>query len=369
MTRSTGHYWEFPGMVPTLLIKVYLSGLGIGHNCERVTSAICHVAKVHLDTKMVAYIDMGAGTPDDLVVATYQFNLVCQMIRDLGLDLALSKCEGPCHRLTWTGSTFDSIKMLMYIEEDKVEDCLDLALSMLTRSDITLKEMESFIGKLQHSIKFCPGGRRFLYRLLRMRREMNEIDKYSLTYEARIDVLWFVRFLKQFNGVAVIRSQVVFTDTFMVDACLIGGGGLWKGKAHALFKWPTSVLSWNLAINHLEMFNVLVLFRLWCSQLRGTTVLVYCDNQTSVKSLFKGKARSEFMASCLRELWHISCANDIFVSCKHIKGEENTAADILSRAFNSPKDWQRYEDFRSEDKSVRSEVGRSLFDYPDSFLR
>ena len=52
------------------------------------------------------------------------------MIWKLPLDsfiLALEKCDGPCRILTWTETMFDTIKMIMYVDLDKIRECLDLA--------------------------------------------------------------------------------------------------------------------------------------------------------------------------------------------------------------------------------------------------
>ena len=194
---------------------------------------------------------------------------------------------------------------------------------------------------------------------------MTEGETYSLSDGAIEDINWFTRFLTRFNGVAVIRSQSVFTAILLVDACLTGGGALWQNTAHVLFKWPASCLQWNLSINHLELFNLLIAIRHWHKNLQGQTVLIKCDNNTSVLSLLKGHTNNTFMAVCLRELWHICCVNDIFIECQHIKGSDNCSADVLSRAFISPKDWMNYEMFENSCKSVRQDFGKDLFRYPD----
>ena len=66
--------------------------------CERVTTAICHGAKVQCNADLEPYIDdMGAGTTDNLEKATKEFNDVCNLVLHMGLDLAVDKCVGPSH--------------------------------------------------------------------------------------------------------------------------------------------------------------------------------------------------------------------------------------------------------------------------------
>ena len=335
--------------------------------CERVTSAVCYAAKQRHDADVVAYIDdMGGGAPDDLDYATKQFNAVCNTVTEMGLSLAPEKCQGPSRVMSWTGSTFDTVEMIMRIDEEKIQESLDLAKSYLHKTDITIKDIEILLGKLQHSIKFCPGARRFLNRLLMMRREMLEDKTYRLTTGAVDDLSWFISFLSDFNGVAVIRSQFIPTVIVYVDACLIGGGSLWEGVSFVSYKWPEHVVKWCLAINDLEMFNVLVSIRKWKEKLRGHTVRIWCDNNTSVKSLFSGRARNNFMNSCLRELWYMASAGDIFIDCKHIAGVDNNVADLLSRAFNTQDDWNKYQDWSMKSNLKMTSVNVDDFRFPDT---
>ena len=165
---------------------------------------------------------------------------------------------------------------------------------------------------------------------------MSETGRYEFTKGARLDLIWFVKFLERFNGTALIRSQFVHTVTILVDACLIGAGSIWKGTAFCSYKWPDFVLGWNVNINELELFNVVVTIRKWKEKLQGKTILVLCDNKTSVMSLFSGKTKNDFMAACLREMWYLASTNDMFIKCEHIAGSANNEADLLSRAFNGP---------------------------------
>ena len=174
--------------------------------CERVTTTICYTAKQRHDAELVAYIDdMGGGAPDDLKYATRQFQAVCHTVTEMGLALAPEKCQGPSRVMCWTGTTYDTAKLTMKIDQEKIDECLKLADSFLHKTDITIKDLEMLIGKLQHSIKFCAGARRFLTSLLKMRRNTEEGLGYSLTQGAIENVLWFKSFLLISMG---LRSYV-----------------------------------------------------------------------------------------------------------------------------------------------------------------
>ena len=334
--------------------------------CERVTTAICYAVKRACKAAMEAYIDdMGGvgGTNKELVEIEYKN--VCATIVKMGLNLALDKCEGPSTFMTWTGTSFDSVKMIMKIEESKVSEALEIAENLLKRVDITLEELESFVGKIQHCIKFCPGGKRFLNRILQMRREMDESSRYGLTQGAVEDIDWLRKFLQVFNGQAVIRSQLIPSVKIHVDACLTGGGGIWNEKAYFSVGWPDFIKLWDISINDLEMFNVLLAVRLWKEELKGKTCRIYCDNNTAVQSMSSGRAKNTFMAGCLRELWWLCCTQDIFLACDHVAGVQNEIADLLSRANNSDSDERKFQNF-IQASPLKEEIvyDESLF-FPD----
>ena len=173
-----------------------------------MTCAVGYAVKRRCNARLVAYIDdMGAATGKILAKADIEFKQVCSTVTDLGLDLAVDKCEGPRQQMSWTGTYYDTVAMTMEVDKQKIWETLYLVKDSLFKNDCNLHDIEVLLGKLQHAIKFCPRGRRFLNRLLAMRRNMSETGRYEFTNGARLDLIWFVKFLEKFNGTALIRSQ------------------------------------------------------------------------------------------------------------------------------------------------------------------
>ena len=182
---------------------------------------------------MVAYIDdIGVGTASKLDKAKLEFKKICNTVCEMGLKLAPDKCEGPFQVMSWTGTTYNTVKMTMRVEKSKIDETLDLIKGYIEIKYLTVKEMEVLLGKLQHALKFVPGGRRFLNRLLEMRRGMGEI----ITFGALEDLDWFIKFLHKFNCQAVNRSQFIASVTIHVDACLIGAGGVWEDNKFLAYR-------------------------------------------------------------------------------------------------------------------------------------
>ena len=98
----------------------------------------------------------GGGTASKLEQAKLEFNKICETVCEMGLDLALEKCEGPRQVMSWTGTTYDTIEMTMRVDKTKIDETLDLTKGYISKREIDLKEMEVLLGKLQHALKFVP---------------------------------------------------------------------------------------------------------------------------------------------------------------------------------------------------------------------
>ena len=60
-----------------------------------------------------------------------------------------------------------------------------------------------------------------------MIRQMNRVDEYVITLEARKDIAWWGRCAHQYNGISLIwlHNEPQVDRLIATDACLIGYGG------------------------------------------------------------------------------------------------------------------------------------------------
>ena len=56
-----------------------------------------------------------------------------------------------------------------------------------------------------------------------------------------------------------------------------------------------------------------------------------CDNATVVSALTSGKVKDQSIAAISREIWYLAASHDFEMRAVHLPGEENRAADLLSR--------------------------------------
>ena len=341
---------------------------GVRHGamvCQRVTEAVIHVAKKEADTDAEGYIDdTAAVTPPSLPVAEKQYQHFHSVVSDLGLTAAPAKCIAPCTRLSWVGVTFDSVEFRMFIDQQKISETLDLCRLVLELPTIKKRFLQSLLGKLNHATKLTPHARIFLNRGFALLRTISDTAPVAVDPGFKEDLKWFICFLNQYNGQALIRSLVDPTVTVEVDACLLGGGGVSDPLGYFYYMFPQHLLDLALHISALECFNVLVSLRLWKSQLSGLTVRINCDNQATVSALKSGKSACSTMVDILRETWVICSTFDIHVVACHKPGVDMSTPDLLSRAYLSETHWQKLCKYRDNTALTWFAVPSEMLLYP-----
>ena len=98
----------------------------------------------------------------------------------------------------------------------------------------------------------------------------------------------------------------------------------------------------GLDINTLELRTLLVALRLWAPRLSGCRVQVYSDNWATVVTMNTGKASAEQFQAVHREVYLLLARHQVLLKVRHIRSEENRAADLLSRWDTRPDMGQRF---------------------------
>ena len=78
---------------------------------------------------------------------------------------------------------------------------------------------------------------------------------------ARQDIGWFKAYLRDFNGITLIRPQVA-SEVISVDACPRGVGGVWWGTDVYGAHIPEYIQKLGLSIGSIEYWNLLMSVRL-----------------------------------------------------------------------------------------------------------
>ena len=109
-----------------------------------------------------------------------------------------------------------------------------------------------------------------------------------------------------------------------------GLGGSYDNYVYAL-QIPKGFQGYNIA--HLEILSIVVALKVWGQAWANKSIEIRCDNLAVVEVLSSGKARDSIMATCARNIWLLAAIYNINVMVTHIRGCDNSVADLLSRWF------------------------------------
>ena len=112
------------------------------------------------------------------------------------------------------------------------------------------------------------------------------------------DLIWFLKFLPHFNGVAFF-NHVPIKKVIELDACLQGLGAVYQKQVYSI-QIPKSFE--NYTIVHLEMLNILVALRAWSQQWAASKILLKCDNQAVVSVLNSGRTQDLTLGAMARNI-------------------------------------------------------------------
>ena len=311
-------------------------------SCQGSGEVVGFIYKKCRGHPVVVYIDDFNGvSSSDPEVAQGDFQYLGELLETLGLQEATRKAVPPGTRRVLLGVMFDTVAMTIEVSPERVADTLTLTDRWASQSRATKQQVQQMVGKLIFICKCVRQGRVFLNRLLSFLRGFSDEQKTrSIPWKAKLDVMWFNKYLKEYNGISIIPSQHWGAPDAVIatDACLLGCGGTCSNQFfHSPF--PQEVWERRYHISELEMLTVVAAIKLWSQQCKGLNISIYCDNEATVIAINSGRCRNEAMHACLRELAYVTVTHECQLRATHIRGKDNRIPDFLSR-------WELGQEFR-----------------------
>ena len=307
-----------------------------GIACQRATNILAFICKQN-GVEVLNYLDdLGGADVEGRAQGSFEF--LGELLRKLGFAESGAKACSPATRMIFLGILFDTVKMVMEVTPERVQETLEEVRGWATRETTSRKELQVLLGKLHFVCKCVRQGRVFVSRLLNLLRETSEHGVKSVSEEARADIRWFEKFLPEFNGVALIPdARWSEPDAVLAtDACLVGCGGVCEDEFFQS-EFPVGIAESACHISALEMLTVVVAVRIWGHRLGRAKIKVYCDNEATVHVVNSGKTRDPFMQCCLRELCYVTAKAQCVIRAVHLPGVKNRLPDLLSRWSISPQ--------------------------------
>ena len=287
-------------------------------------------------SNIIHYLDDFCGGQESYDLAQSTLGSMLGTLENLGVPIAQEKVEGPTNSLQYLGLVVNTQTMEITLPTNKIEDLkYHINICLSKRSKVTLRELQSLIGKLNFACRAVSPGRPFCRRLIDATMGVKQpFHRIRITNAMKEDLKIWLSFLNSFNG-----SCLILPDSWLDNSDLqlftdasgsLGFGAYCQGHwAHG--KWPANWQDGGPDITYKELFPIVVAIELWGSQLANKRVLFRCDNQAVVTILNKQSTRSKLSMNILRKFVLACLTHNIRFKAKHIPGAKNGIADALSR--------------------------------------
>ena len=261
-----------------------------------------------------------------------QFDNLCA---ELGLSVNHSK-DVVGTTADFLGIEFDSNLMQARLPPDKLARARNTAKDLLNRTSVSHQELDSVVGFLSFASKVVVPGRAFLRRLYDALGRPTR--RHTITSDMKADLRWWVTFLDNWDGLKLLRNLndrptwYVWTDAsgnHGMGGYILKDPGL-RPTMQDVFSIPLSTRHRHKDIQFKEMKAVLYAIQLWLDRLRGSKLILYCDNDACIYGLTKTSIRGPAMAP-LRDIAMLLATHDIHLMPIWVPTKANLLADDLSR--------------------------------------
>ena len=336
ISRAFRHIRIDPGDIDLLGLqhrgKLYLDlSLPFGYRLgafffSKISDAVRFIMNKNGHNALLNYIDdlIYCGLPSN-IGHSYQFLL--DLLQDLGLDISLKKLCPPSTKVICLGIMFDTVNRTISIPDSKLQEICQMCNLWSNKRIVPKNELQSLLGLLLYITECVRPARFFLNRMLQLLRENHNNSVICLNEEFFKDLKWFQVFLTSYNGNYFLLSTPLHKRIYL-DASLEGLGGCYDNYVYAL-RIPRGFNNYNIA--HLEIINVVVALKIWGHMWANKSIQIMCDNMAVVEVLTYGRARDSIMATCTRNVWLLAAMFNVNIIVCHIKGMDNSIADLLSR--------------------------------------
>lgn len=289
---------------------------------------------------------------DDFIFAGKDFDTCSKLMetfkkvaKELGVPLAEDKSVGPTNNLVFLGLEIDTVAMMVRVPVQKRVELVSLLQKFIARRSITLKQLQSLLGKLNFVTKAIAPGRAFVRRMHNATIGIiNPHHFIRLNQEMKDDMQLWLKYLQDFNG-KVYFSEAEWSSNLILDlftdsagAQDLGCGAYFQGE-WCYFSWPAGWEKTNILadMTTLELIPVVLALCLWGARLANKKVLFHIDNQALVTILNKQTSKSQRVMFLLRPFIIDCMLHNICFRAVHIPTKNNIIADSISR-----QQWQRF---------------------------
>lgn len=285
--------------------------------------------------RVIVYLDDYLIVHQNRHVLSKQALETVNFLQNLGWQINYKKSVlKPQRSLDFLGITWDPWLGIKSLPQIKCMNLRDKIFSVLSRKTVRLKEIQSLIGLINFASFVVPRGRLNHRDLIKFSLSLPENDsfhRYPVPEEGIKELRWW---LKNYNRPSVIHQPPV--QHFLVTDASDLAWGACLDNLKLAGSWTQHER--HLHSNQKEMLAVLHVLEDQGPYLRGSAVMLQCDNKTTIAYIRKeGGSKSTSMMKITRQVFSLLDRYNIHLTAHHIPGKFNGEADHLSRARINPE--------------------------------
>ena len=175
--------------------------------CQRVTNAITFIM-FKIGILVLNYLDdfASAETPDR---AEFAYQTLSTILENCGIEESREKACSSSTIMTFVGVLFNTETLTIEITPERLEENKLLVKCWLSKTKVTLKEVQSLLAKSNFLVSCVRSSRIFISRLLQRLRcpyKENCKEHYIPEYVKK-DLLWWDTVLPLYNGIFMMIME------------------------------------------------------------------------------------------------------------------------------------------------------------------
>lgn len=262
-------------------------------------------------------------------------------LTNLGLDINKKKSVlEPSKRITFLGMELDSERMKILVPREKIKKTLQEATRALHLKKIKLRKLAAFSGLLS-SLAFGFGPNQIHQRMIQRnialfnQRRVPWDHPVPVFKETKRELHWWIRYLTRWNGKSIIEDEEechIYTDAsksgWGASLSTDSNSGAWGQQER------------DQSSNFRELKAVMMSLRENIPRIKGKKVIVHSDNTTTIAQINRQSSPKHLhLLKLSKAIWNLCLRHQIKLKAEYIPGEENSAADSLSR-INWDHEWE-----------------------------
>ena len=316
---------------------------------QAFSDALAHIMTKVTKSENINYLDDFFFVALRKMICDGYVQTFLDLCHQINFPVSIEKTFWGCTLLTFLGLLIDTKRQIICIPNDKLDRAKNMIQKMLNKKNkkTTLRELQKLCGFLNFLCKCIVLGRTFTRRLYTFGNGLTNPNHHlSIKQEMKLDLKMWESFLNHpsayYRGFLDFNTKINSLDLdWMTDAAKkddLGCGGHF-GSKWFIIQWKDNYIkTYNPSINYLELYALTVSVLLWLKEIRNKRVTIFCDNMSVVHMVNTGVSRCKNCMVLLRIITMECLIQNVKISTKHIRTENNTLADQLSR--------MRYDKFR-----------------------